>query len=307
MKRRIILEAQTEASDSAFWQIVPKKVMLEHIATGFGFAEGPVWCKDYLLFSDIPRDRIIRWRMRAEGPEVTTFRSPSGNSNGLTLDRNGRLIACEHSTRRVTRTEVDGSVSVLAERYEGLRLNSPNDVVVRSDGSVYFTDPPYGLENLTTWKELPFNGVYRVAPDGEIVLLVEDFDRPNGLAFSPDEAVLYIDDSARGHIRAFDVSPDGSLRNGRVLIDMRSPAPGGPDGMKVDQQGNIHCTGPGGLWVIEPGGKCLGRIVLPELPANLAWGDSDWRTLYITARSSVYRMKLAVTGMNVRGPFVFDN
>ncbi len=293
------MDIQVEAYDSAIKQIVPEKVTLEQIATGFAFTEGPVWCKDYLLFSDIPRNRIVRWQMRSDGPEVTTFRSPSGNSNGLTLDKSGRLIACEHSTRRVTRTEVDGTVSVLAERYEGRRLNSPNDVVVRSDGSIYFTDPPYGLENLNAWKELSFNGVYRFAPDGELVLLVDDFDRPNGLAFSPDESVLYIDDTSRSHIRAFDVSPDGSLGNGQILIDMQSSEAGAPDGMKVDQKGNIYCTGPGGLWVIDPSGKRLGRIALPELPANLAWGDMDWRTLYITARNSVYRLRLAVPGVAV--------
>jgi len=293
------LDVQVEAHSSAIWQIVPEKVTLEQVATGFGFTEGPVWCQDYLLFSDIPRNRIVRWHMRSEGPEVTTFRSPSGNSNGLTLDRSGRLIVCEHSTRRVTRTEVDGSVSVLAERYEGRRLNSPNDVVVRSDGSIYFTDPPYGLKNLDTWKELPFNGVYRFAPDGKLVLLVDDFDRPNGLAFSPDESVLYIDDTSRSHIRAFDVSPDGNLGNGQVLIDMQSSETGAPDGMKVDEKGNIYCTGPGGLWVIDSNGQCLGRIMLPVLPANLAWGDTDRRTLYITARSSIYRLRLAVPGVAV--------
>ncbi len=293
------MDIQVEAYNNAIWQIVPEKVMLEQVATGFGFTEGPVWCKDYLLFSDIPRNRIVRWHMRSEGPEVTTFRSPSGNSNGLTLDKSRRLIACEHSTRRVTRTEMDGSVSVLAEQYEGRRLNSPNDVVVRSDGSIYFTDPPDGLKNLDTWKELPFNGVYRFAPDGELVLLVDDFDRPNGLAFSPDESVLYIDDTSRCHIRAFDVSPDGNLGNGQVLIDMQSSETGAADGMKIDQKGNIYCTGPGGLWVIDSSGQCLGRIVLPELPANLAWGDKDWRTLYITARSSIYRLRLAVPGVAV--------
>ena len=293
------MDVQIEAHDNTIWQIVPEKVSLEQVATGFGFTEGPIWYGDALLFSDIPRNRIVRWHMRGEGPEVTTFRSPSGNSNGLTLDRSGRLIACEHSTRRVTRTEVDGSVSVLAERYQGRRLNSPNDVVVRSDGSVYFTDPAYGLTNLTAWKELPFNGVYRLAPDGELVLLVDDFDGPNGLAFSPDETVLYVNDSARSHIRAFDVSQEGSLSNGRVLIDMRSSEAGVPDGMKVDQQGNIYCTGPSGFWVIAPNGKCLGRIVLPELPANFAWGDPDWRTLHITARSSVYRLRLTVPGVAV--------
>ena len=293
------MDVQVEAYDDALWQIVPKNVMVVPVATGFGFTEGPVWCGDYLLFSDIPRNRIIRWCMRSEGPEVTTFRSPSGNSNGLTLDKSGRLIACEHSTRRVTRTEIDGSITVLAGQYGGRRLNSPNDVVVRSDGSIYFTDPPYGLKDLTAWKELPFNGVYRLAPDGELVLLMDDFDRPNGLAFSPDETVLYVDDTPRGHIRAFDVSPDGGLSKGRVFVELQAPEPGAPDGMKVDQQGNVYSTGPGGFWVIAPTGKSLGRIVLPELPANLAWGDSDWRTLYATARTSVYCLRLSVPGIPV--------
>lgn len=293
------IKAEVEVHDDAIWQLIPEQVAVEQVATGFDFTEGPIWCGDYLLFSDIPRNRIVRLRTGSEGPEVTTFRSPSGNSNGLTRDRSGRLIACEHSTRRVTRTEIDGSVTVLAEQYQGQRLNSPNDVVVRSDGSVYFTDPPYGLENLTVGKELPFNGVYRFTPAGELELLVDDFDRPNGLAFSPDESVLYVDDSPQVHIRAFDVSPDGSLSNGRLFIDMRSPEAGAPDGMKIDQQGNIYCTGPGGLWIIQPGGKCLGRIVLPEQPANLAWGDPDWKTLYITARSSIYRMRLMVPGVAV--------
>ena len=293
------MDLQIEELDSRIRGIIPEKAMLEQVATGFGFAEGPVWCGDYLLFSDVPQNRIVRWRWLNEGSEVTTFRSPSGNSNGLTLDRRGRLIACEHGPRRITRTEIDGSVVVLAEQYQGKRLNSPNDVAVRSDGSIYFTDPPYGLDNLTVGKELPFSGVYRLAPDSELVLLADDFDRPNGLAFSPDESVLYIDDSPRCHIRAFDVSPDGSLSNGRVFIDMQSPEAGVPDGMKVDQQGNVYCTGPGGLWVIAPNGKCLGRIVLPEQPANLAWGNPDWRTLYITARSSVYRLRLAVPGIAV--------
>jgi len=286
-----------EVHDKAINQIVPEDAVVEELATGFGFTEGPVWCGDCLLFSDIPNNRIVRWRRLIEGPEVTTFRTPSGNSNGLTLDKSRRLISCEHSTRRLTRTELDGSITVLAERYQGKRLNSPNDVVVRSDGSIYFTDPPYGLTNLTDWKELPFNGVYRLAPDGELVLLVDDFDRPNGLAFSPDESILYVNDTARRHIRAFDCSPDGSISNGRVLIEMNEPEPGAPDGMKVDQQGNIYCTGPGGFWIIEPSGKSLGRIMPPELPANLAWGDSDWKTLYLTARTGLYRLRLIIPGM----------
>ncbi len=293
------MDLQIEEFDSKIREIIPEKTTLEQIATGFGFTEGPIWCGDYLLFSDIPRNRIIRLQMHSYGPEITTFRTPSGNSNGLTLDRSGRLIACEHSTRRVTRTEVDGSVRVLADSYQGGRLNSPNDVVVRSDGSIFFTDPSFGLGNPPKWKEVPSNGVYRIAPDGELVLLVDDFNMPNGLAFSPDETVLYVNDTAQRHIRAFDVSPDGSISNGRVLIEMKLPEAGAPDGMKVDCQGNVYCTGPGGIWIMEPGGKSLGRILMPEQPANFAWGDPDWKTLYITARTSIYRLKLAIPGIAV--------
>ena len=293
------MEIKVEVYDKAVRQIVPEDVTLEQIATGFGFTEGPIWCGDYLLFSDIPQNRIICWRNYSYGPEVTTFRSPSGNSNGLTLDKGGRLIACESTTRRITRTEVDGSITVLAERYQGKRINSPNDVVVRSDGSIYFTDPYAGFRLPPLGKELSYNGVFRIAPDGELVLLVDDFKMPNGLAFSPDESVLYINDTRQRHIRAFDVSPDGSVSNGRVFIEMQGEEPGAPDGMKVDQQGNVYCTGPGGFWIMEPGGKCLGRVTLPELPSNFNWGDSDRKTFYITARTSVYRVKLSVAGIAV--------
>ena len=288
-----------EVRDKKIEQILPEGTIVEQIASGFGFTEGPIWCGDYLLFSDIPLNRIVRLRMLKEGPEITTFRTPSGNSNGLTLDNSRRLIACEHTARRVTMTDNDGSITVLADRYQGKRLNSPNDVVVRSDGSVYFTDPPYGLPNLTDWKELPFNGVYRIAPDGEVILLVDDFDRPNGLAFSPDESILYVNDTSRGQIRAFDVSVDGGLSNGRILIQMEMTEPGAPDGMKVDRLGNIYCTGPGGFWIIDPQGNCLAVVRPPELPANLAWGDADWRSLYLTARTGIYRIRLLQQGIPV--------
>ncbi|MDD5289135.1 MAG: SMP-30/gluconolactonase/LRE family protein [Dehalococcoidales bacterium] len=288
-----------ELRDKAAEQIIPEGAILETVATGFGFTEGPVWCGNYLLFSDIPKNRIVRLRLPVEGPEVTTFRNPSGNSNGLTLDGSQRLIACEHSARRVTRTETDGTIKVLAEHYQGKRLNSPNDVIVRSDGSIYFTDPPYGLRNNADWKELPFNGVYRIAPDGELHLLANDFDRPNGLAFSPDEKTLYINDTIRQHIRAFDVNDDGSLKNGRVFIDMKSNEPGNPDGMKIDLKGNVYCTGPGGFWIIDHTGKCLVIIRPPELPANLAWGDTDWHSLYLTARTSIYRLRLKIPGIPI--------
>ena len=209
------------------------------------------------------------------------------------------MIACEHNGRRVTRTEPDGSITVLAESYQGGRLNSPNDVVVRSDGSVYFTDPSFGLGNPPKWMEVSSKGVYKIAPDGKLTLLVDDFNMPNGLAFSPDESVLYVNDSFEKHIRAFDLNEEGNLNKGRVFIHMDKPEGGAPDGMKVDRQGNVYCTGPGGFWITEPNGNALGRVMMTELPANMAWGDGDWQSLYLTARSSIYRLKLAVPGMPV--------
>ncbi|MBC7255708.1 MAG: SMP-30/gluconolactonase/LRE family protein [Chloroflexi bacterium] len=268
---------------------------MHEVATGFQFTEGPVWHPEgYLLFSDIPASIIYQlW----PGQPARPWRTPSGHSNGLTFDRQGRLIACEHGNRRVSRTEADGRIIALADRYQGRRLNSPNDVVVRSDGIIYFTDPPYGIQ--PGERELDWNGVYRILPDGTLELLVDDFDRPNGLAFSPDESVLYIDDSPRRHIRAFDVAPDGTLRNGRLFADMASDQPGSPDGMKVDIEGNIYCTGPGGLWVFRPSGECVGVIAGPQLPANVAFGGPDRRTLYITARTSVYTLRTKIPGLPV--------
>jgi gluconolactonase len=266
-----------------------------------------VWRPGELLFSDIPNKRIARWRKLEEGPELTTY--ARGSSNGLTLDNQGRVLAAEHDGRRVTRVDDDGTRTVLAERFQGKRLNSPNDIVCRSDGSIYFTDPPYavqpsrpGTPRPDGWwtkpidgKEQPCHGVYRIAPDGGLHLVVDDFALPNGLAFSPDESVLYIDDSARKVIRAFTVRPDGSLADGRVLLDMASSDPGVPDGLKVDVHGNVFSTGPGGIWVCDAHGALLGRIVLPELPANLAWGE-DGSVLFVTARTSVYRLPTRTRG-----------
>jgi sugar lactone lactonase YvrE len=264
----------------------------ERIATGFQFTEGPIWhAHGYLLFSDIPADRIYRWSPQ-EG--IQTHRQPSGNANGLTIDREGRLIACEHGNRRVSRTEADGSITPLATHHQGRRLNSPNDVVVRSDGSIYFTDPPYGVEYAA--RELDVQGVYRISPDGTLTLLVDDFDRPNGLAFSPDERILYVDDSVRRHIRAFDVQPDGTLSNGRWFADMPSPETGSPDGMKLDTEGHLYVTGPSGTWLFDPQGNHLGTLVTAEKPANLAFGDADRRTLYITARTSLYHVRTRFPG-----------
>jgi gluconolactonase len=219
------------------------------------------------------------------------------------------VLAAEHDGRRVTRVDENGTRAVLASLFQGKRLNSPNDIVVRSDGSIYFTDPPYavqpgtpGVPRPAEWwtkpipgKEQPCNGVYRLAPDGSLHLAADDFTLPNGLAFSPDESVLYIDDSARKHIRAFAVRPDGTLTSGRVLLDMASEDLGVPDGLKVDRSGNVFCTGPGGVWVCRADGALLGRIVLPELPANLAWGE-DGSVLFLTARTSVYRLQTKTRG-----------
>jgi gluconolactonase len=287
--------------------LVAADAPIERIAGGLTFTEGPVWRGGALLFSDIPNKRIARWRRLREGPELTTY--AVGMSNGLTLDREGRVLAAEHDGRRVTRVADDGSRTVLAERFQGKRLNSPNDIVVKSDGSIYFTDPPYAVQPSTpgvprpaNWwtapipgKEQSVHGVYRLAPDGGLSLVVDDFALPNGLAFSPDESVLYIDDSAHKHIRAFTVRPDGSLTDGRILLDMASADPGVPDGLKVDGQGNVFCTGPGGVWVCRASGALLGRIVLPELPANLAWGE-DGSVLFLTARTSVYRLQTKTSG-----------
>jgi gluconolactonase len=280
--------------------ILGPEAQVEQVASGFEFTEGPVWHPDgYLLFSDIPANTIYRWTPGSSEPRV--YRQPSGHSNGLTLDGRERLIACEHD-RRVSREEADGTLTPLVTHYQGRRLNSPNDVVVKSDGSIYFTDPPYGLPGQTEGKELDWNGVYRLAPDGTLTLLDDSFERPNGLAFSPDEETLYVDDSYKDHIRAFDVQPDGALANGRVFADLAdASAQGVPDGMKVDVKGNVFCTGPGGIWVVSPDGETLGRIAVPETPANLAWGDEDYKTLYITARTGLYRIRTATGGRPAGG------
>jgi gluconolactonase len=284
-------------ADDASEQNLAALVELEtvkQLATGFQFTEGPLWDPDgFLIFSDIPANKIMKW---TPPDKVDTFRDPSGNSNGMTFDLQGRLIVCEHGNRRVSRTDRDGNVTTVADRYQGKRLNSPNDVVVRSDGSIYFTDPPYGVED--DERELDFQGVYRIALDGTLSLLADDFDRPNGLAFSPDEKVLYIADSSqRRHLRAFDVEPDGSLKNGRVFVAMSGPGRGGPDGMKVDQEGNVFSPGPGGMWVIDKTGTHLGTIPVKEVPANCAFGETDLKTLYMTARRSLYSVRVKVPGV----------
>lgn len=266
---------------------------VEQIATGFQFTEGPLWHPDgYLLFSDIPADRIYVWR---PGTTATVWREPSGNSNGLTFDHEMRLVACEHGNRRVSRTEADGTFTTIADSFNGKRLNSPNDVVVARDGAIYFTDPPYGIS--PEQQEQPHNGLYRVLPDGTLELLGSDFGRPNGLAFAPDQSILYVGDSPQRHVRAFDVRSDGTLANSRVFADMNHPEPGSPDGMKIDRDGNLYVTGATGVWVWAPDGTCVGVVETPERPSNCAWGDVDRQTLYITARTSLYRIRTHVPGL----------
>ena len=285
--------------DDKFNDILCENSQVEHIATGFGFTEGPIWKNKGLLFSDIPNSRIVKYSLSEEGARISTYRYPSGNSNGLTLDLDNNLIACEHTNRRVSLTDENGNTSAIATRYEGKRLNSPNDAVVKSDGWVYFTDPPYGLARMTQGKELPFNGLYRVATNGtNLELLISDLTGPNGLAFSPDEKQLYVADSLDKFINVYQVSEDGYPINGKLFADMNTGEEGVPDGMKMDTEGRLYSSGPGGIWVFESSGLLLGRILTREIPANCGWGE-DGSTLFITARTGIYKIRLNATGTPV--------
>jgi gluconolactonase len=309
--------------DAALDAIVPANARVEKVADGFGFLEGPVWVHNtspgYLLFSDIPANVIDKW---APGVKVSVFLDKSGftgtnpvnvgyktnngraevtliGSNGVTFDKEGRITFCQHGDRAVVRLETDGKRTIIADKYEGKRLNSPNDLVYKSDGSLYFTDPPFGLPKLDqdSHKELPFSGFYRWS-NGKLQLLSRDLKAPNGIAFSPDEKYLYVDDSFSKTYWRFELRPDGSVANGKIFFDMStSKDEGVPDGMKLDQKGNIYGVGPGGVWILSPQGKHLGTIKAAEEPANLAWGDADGKTLYLTARTGLYRVKLNIAGI----------
>lgn len=294
------------ARSTRFFELVPEDVECELLATGFEFTEGPVWSarERCLYFSDILGNTIYRYD--ATGG-AKPWRRPSSMANGLTLDSRGGLIACEHATSKVTRTDPQGAVVTLASHYDGKELNSPNDVVVKSDGSIYFTDPLYGRRadhGVERAPELAFCGVYRVTPaTAATTLLADDFPAPNGLCFSPDESLLYVNDTDRLHTRVFDVLPDGTLGNGRLFFDEAAHGAkweeGDPDGIKVDEAGNVFCTGPGGIWVIAADGEWLGVIEVPEIAANLAWGGPGWDTLYICATRSLYRVRTRTRGSRV--------
>jgi gluconolactonase len=285
----------------AFEELIDTWAAVGQVGSGFTFTEGPIWhpVDHFLLFSDMPADVRRRWDQRGGVREV---KRPSNKCNGMTYDKDLNLIVCEHATSSLIRERPDGSCEVIASHFEGYELNSPNDVVVKSDGSIYFSDPWYGrmpVYGVERPRQLGFQGVYRVPPGGgapELVVERHMFDQPNGLCFSPDEQRLYVNDTVQALIRVFDVSPYGSLLNGRVfasgLVSEREP--GLPDGMKCDARGNVWCTGPGGVWVYAPSGELIGKVRVPEMPANLAWGGPDFQTLYICATHSVYAVKTKV-------------
>jgi gluconolactonase len=280
----------------------------EELGSGFGGpngpTEGPVWWREgnYLLFSDIHGSRRMKWE---PGKGISVDQEGTANANGMTRDPQGRLVVCHHFSRRVDRVEADGSITVIADNYRGLKLNRPNDVVVKSDGSIYFTDPPPRppLTPPAHTPELDLAGVYRVSADlSQTNMIVRDFVNPNGLAFSPDEKILYINDSNRHRklIMAYDVESNGMVDRGseRLFCDMRGDdRPGSPDGMKVDIEGNVYCTGPGGIWVISPEGEHIGTIQTRAV--NMAWGDEDWTTLYFTGPTSINRIRLGIPGIPV--------
>jgi gluconolactonase len=297
----VLLNAQTQpprqfelkAESAAFWKLIDRGATLEKVAGGFGFTEGPVWDpRGFLYVSDEEQNKIFR--VFPDGRRETVFET--GDPDGSTLDRQHRLITTASVLRALVEVQPDGSYRVLADKYEGKRFNSPNDVVLGPDGALYFTDPTLDLPKGEK-QEIPFQGVYRVAADGSVRLLTRDLAQPNGLAFSPDGRRLYIDDSKRRDIRVYDAGPDGTLTNGRLFGTEEGPPHSGvPDGIRVDRQGNVFVTGPLGIWIWDPNGNHLGTIVMPEQPANLAWGDPDYRTLYITATTSVYRLKTKARG-----------
>jgi gluconolactonase len=287
-------EFQLQAESPAFWDLIDKNAKLSTVATGFGFTEGPVWDESgFLYVSDETINKIFRVYTDGKKEEVIALGDPDGN----TFDRQHRLIDCASVLRAIIEVTADGKYKILADRYEGKKFNSPNDVVVGPDGALYFTDPTLDLV-AGEKQEIPFQGVYRLDDKGNVQLLTKDLTQPNGLAFSPDGKHFYIDDSEKRNIRVYDVATDGTLTNGRIFGEEPPSGKheGVPDGMKIDKDGNLFVTGPKGIWVWDAKGNHLGTIVMPEQPANLNWGDKDYRTLYITANTSVYRLETKTQG-----------
>ena len=269
---------------------VPEDASVERIAEGLEFTEGPIWYEGRLLFTDIPANRVYEW---TPDDGLRVFLEPSGHANGLAVDNEGRLLLAQHDGQ-VGRYVGADSVEALVAQYEGQRLNSPNDLDVTADGAIYFTDPPYGVDEAD--RALDFSGVYRLSPNGSLTLLTKKFSRPNGIVFSPDESVLYVNDSGDTVIWAYDVTEEGTLANGRQFAAPEAEAEGTTDGMAIDANGALYSTGPGGVWIYAPDGTLLDQISVPEAPTNVAFGGPDHQTLYITAPPNVYRVGLAVPG-----------
>ncbi len=294
----------SEANSPRFHDIVPKNAVLERVSHGHIFTEGPVWSarESALYWTDIIGNTIWKWN---PGVGKNIVLRPSGKANGLTFDKEGRLLVAGWSNRTVWRMALDGSITPLATHYRGKKLGTPNDIVVKSDGAIYFTDPPGGMgivemEGEDLQQYLEYSGVYRLnAETGELTLLTDEVPGCNGLVFSPDESLLYINDTGGRYIEVYDVQADGNLKNSRRFVDVVGDEPGNPDGMKVDREGHVYCTGPAGIHVFDSSGSYLGRLKVPEACSNMAWGDADWKTLYITARTSVYRMRLMIQGISV--------
>ena len=286
-------EFQLRAESPQFWNLFSHDAKLEKVATGFGFTEGPVWDPaGFVYVSDEEINKIYRVYADGRKEELIALGDPDGN----TYDQEQRLVDCASVLRAIIRITPDGKYQVLADHFEGKKFNSPNDVVLGPDGAIYFTDPTMDLPK-GEQQEIPFQGVYRLDAQGGVRLLTKELTQPNGLAFSPDGKKLYVDDSEQRNIRVYDFQPDGTLANGRIFASEAGPQRGGvPDGMKVDRDGNLFVTGPEGIWVWSPEGNHLGTIVMPEQPANLAWGDPDYGTLYITATKSVYKLRTSAKG-----------
>ena len=281
-----------------FTNIVNRDEPVVQVATGFGFTEGPIWHPGgrHLTFSDMPGNHMRR--LHSDG-SVETFRKPSNMANGNAYEADGSILTCEHATSRVVRIRPDGQIETLASHYEGRELNSPNDIVLRRDGSIYFTDPTYGrMEHFGLPREpdMEIRGVYRLNADGALTRVADDFNQPNGLCFSLDEARLFVNDTEEGHIRVFNVESDGSLSESSVWAVPEGEGPGRPDGMKLDSAANLYCTGPDGIHVYNMSGECLGAIAIPEYTANFNWGDDDRKGLYVTASTSVYRVGTKIAG-----------
>ena len=289
---------ELEIRDNRILEIFDADSKIEIVGSGFEFTEGPLWDHNdqSLIFSDMPGNKMRKW---TQSGGIESYRDPSNMANGNAYDHLGRLVTCEHATSRVTLTEKDGGIKILASHFEGKELNSPNDIIVSKKGVIYFTDPTFGrMEYYGVLREceLEVRGVYMIDNNGQVSLLADDFDQPNGLCFSDDESKLFVNDSMKNHIRVFDINADGTLKGGAVWATLESDGDGVPDGMKIDTGGNMYCCGPGGIHILDSNATSLGVIEIPEPAANFTWGESDMKSLFITASSSLFKLRVKIPG-----------